>query len=277
MIIREDIVAVIMRCMARSNSTRLTARDFRLQTVHAHSPFSIAEGVSLHGGKSALETRLRDRDKTIREACALRINRTEPRRKMILPTETHGAASVPLYQLKMTLKWSDPAIWRRVVVRADMPLSWLHYVIQEAMGWTNSHLHHFIAGSAIYGTPDPQNAGFGREILDERRHTVADLVPAAKKKFLYEYDFGDGWIHEVVAEKILPPDSGFKNPVCLAGENACPPEDCGGIPGYYNLLEILGDRKHPEYRDMKEWMGGKFDPAAFKLDAVNKAFKRLKA
>ena len=106
---------------------------------------------------------------------------------------------------------------------------------------------------------------------------VRATSPAAKKKFLYEYDFGDGWIHEVVAEKILPPDPGFKNPVCLAGENACPPEDCGGIPGYYNLLEILGDRKHPEYRDMKDWMGGKFDPAAFKLDAVNKAFKRLKA
>lgn len=196
---------------------------------------------------------------------------------MILPTKTPGAGGVPLYQLKMTLKWSKPPIWRRVVVRADMPLDRLHYVIQEAMGWTNSHLHQFIVASTIYGTPDPHNAGFGREILDERRHTVADLASAAKKKFLYEYDFGDGWIHEVVAEKILPPDSGSKKPVCLAGENACPLEDCGGIPGYYNLLEILGDRMHPDHRDMKEWVGGKIDPAAFDLDSVNKALKRIKA
>lgn len=196
---------------------------------------------------------------------------------MILPTETRGAASVPLYQLKMTLKWSNPAIWRRVVVRADMPLDRLHYVIQMAMGWTNSHLHQFMVGRVRYGKPEPQMGQFGDDTLDEQRHTVADLAPAAKKKFLYEYDFGDGWVHEVVAEKILPPDPGFKKPVCLAGENACPPEDCGGMPGYYNLLEILGDRKHPEYRDMKDWIGGKWDPAAFDLDAVNKALKRLKA
>jgi hypothetical protein len=192
-------------------------------------------------------------------------------------TESQDSRSVPLHQLKVTLKWSNPRIWRRVVVRSDMPLDGLHYVIQVAMGWTDSHLHQFVAGGAIYGTPDPQNAGFGREILDEGRHTVADLAPAVKKKFLYEYDFGDGWMHEVVAEKFLPPDTGFQTPVCLAGRNACPPEDCGGIPGYYNLLRILGDRKHPEYREMKEWIGGKVDPSAFDLDAVNKALKRLLA
>jgi len=196
---------------------------------------------------------------------------------MILPTETPGAGGVPLYQLKMTLKWSQPPIWRRVVVRADMPLDRLHYVIQEAMGWTNSHMHQFMVGRVRYGTREPQMGEFGDDTLDEKLYTVADVAPVAKKKFLYEYDFGDGWIHEVVAEKILLPDPGFNKPVCLAGENACPPDDCGGIPGYYNLLEILGNRKHPEYRDMKEWIGGKLDPAAFDLDVVNKALKRLQA
>src|SRR5437773_1735657 len=150
-----------------------------------------------------------------------------------------AGSGVPLYQLKITLKWSKPSIWRRVVVRADMPLDRLHHVIQIAMGWTNSHLHQFIVGRTYYGKPDPKTAGIGSETLNEKRYRVADLAPTAKQKFIYEYDFGDGWAHEVMAEKVLPPDPDFKHPICLAGANVCPPEDCGGIPGYYNLLKIL--------------------------------------
>lgn len=185
-----------------------------------------------------------------------------------------ASGNIPLYQLKITLQWSQPAIWRRVVVRANMRLDRLHDVIQIAMGWTNSHLHQFVLGRAFYGEPDPD--GFGTETLNEKHYTVTDLTPATKKKFTYEYDFGDGWNHQIKVEKVLPLDAEFKHPVCLAGENACPPEDCGGMGGYYNLLEALADRKHPEHADLKNWIGGEWDPVRFDLDEVNAILKRLK-
>jgi hypothetical protein len=196
-------------------------------------------------------------------------------------SEVPVVGGIPLYQLKITLRRSKPPIWRRVVVRADMRLDRLHTVIQIVMGWTNSHLHQFSAGSGFaltfYGTPDPEFAGMGNQTLNEKRYTIADLAPAARRKIGYEYDFGDSWEHQVAVEKVLPPDAAFRHPVCLAGANACPPEDCGGIGGYYNLLEILGDPDHPEHEEMKEWIGGEFDPARFDLDGVNAVLKGLKA
>jgi hypothetical protein len=196
-------------------------------------------------------------------------------------SEAPVAGGIPLYQLKITLRRSKPPIWRRVVVRADMKLDRLHTVIQSAMGWMNCHLHQFSAGSGFaltfFGTPDPDYADMGSETLNEKRYTIADLAPAARRKFGYEYDFGDSWEHQVAVEKVLPPDAAFRHPVCLAGANACPPEDCGGIPGYYDLLGILADPGHPEHEEMKEWIGGEFDPARFDLDRVNAVLKRLKA
>lgn len=196
-------------------------------------------------------------------------------------SEIQSGGGVPLYQLKITLKRSKPPIWRRVVVRADMSLDRLHNVIQMAMGWTDSHLHQFIAGAGFrvtyYGKPDPEFADMGSEMLNEKRYTVAALAPTPKRKFIYEYDFGDGWQHEVLVEKILPPDASFKHPVCLAGANACPPEDCGGIGGYCSLLEIMADPKHPEHEEMKDWIGGELDAAAFDLNGVNAVLNRLKA
>ena len=194
---------------------------------------------------------------------------------MIGLTEQTGGAA--LYQLKIALQWSDPAIWRRVVVRSDMTLDRLHNVIQFAMPWTDCHMHQFIVGRTYYGKPDPGMAGFGHETLNEKKYSIADIAPAAKKKFIYEYDFGDGWEHEIIVEKVLPPAAAFKRPVCLAGENACPPDDCGGMPGYYNLLETLADPKHPDHGHLKEWIGGEWDAARFDLDEANDSLKRLKA
>lgn len=188
-----------------------------------------------------------------------------------------ASGSAPLYQLKITLKWSKPPIWRRVKVRADMKLSRLHNLIQLLMPWTNSHLHQFVVGRTFYGVPDPDFADMGGQTLNEESHVLADLAPAAKKKFVYEYDFGDSWHHEVTVEKVLPPDRGFKHPVCLAGANACPPEDCGGMPGYYNLLDALGNPKHPDHAELKDWIGGKWDAARFDVNEINDALKRFKA
>ena len=194
---------------------------------------------------------------------------------MIRLADTGGGT--PLYQLKITLRDCKPPIWRRIVVRADMKLDRLHRVIQTAMGWSDCHLHQFVVGRVFYGVPDRERDDFGTETLNEKRYTVADLAPVAKRKFIYEYDFGDSWEHEVLVEQVLPPDADFKHPVCLAGANASPPEDCGGIPGYYDLLAALADPKHEQHEEMKEWVGGGWDAKQFSLEATNARLKRLKA
>lgn len=199
------------------------------------------------------------------------------RKSSVSVNEDFELDGAPLYQLKITLKWSDPPIWRRVVVRSDMALCRLHDIIQRVMGWTDSHLHQFIVGDTRYGTPDPEMMGFGRQILSEQSYTVSDVAPAAKSSFVYEYDFGDSWIHKIVVEKILPPDSEFQHPICLAGANACPPEDCGGIGGYSELIEILADPRNPEHESMKDWLGYDLDPARFDIEIANGGLKRLKA
>ncbi|MEI8289368.1 MAG: plasmid pRiA4b ORF-3 family protein [Verrucomicrobiota bacterium] len=188
----------------------------------------------------------------------------------------------PLYQLKITLNYSRPSIWRRIVVPSNLRLNRLHDVIQQVMPWTNCHMHHFIVGKPYsrdciyYGRPNPQFADMDSENLNEAKYTIADIAPAAKAKFYYEYDFGDGWEHQIVVEKVLPPDAGFKRVVCLAGKNACPPDDCGGIPGYYQMLEIIADPKHPDHEHMKLWLGVEWDAARFDLEEVNGALKRVK-
>jgi hypothetical protein len=187
-----------------------------------------------------------------------------------------AGGGTPLNQLKITLRHSKPPIWRRVVVRADMTLDRLHRVIQTTMGWTDSHLHQYRVGRTCYGIPDREFDDLG-EMLNEKQYSVADLAPKAKQKFIYEYDFGDSWEHEVLVEKVLPPDASCKHPVCLAGANACPPEDCGGIHGYHELLAALADPEHEQHEGMKEWVGGQWDASRFNLEATNARLKRLKA
>lgn len=192
-------------------------------------------------------------------------------------SEVDPVGGIPRYQLKITLVRSKPAIWRRVVTPANIKLDRLHRVIQCVMPWTDSHLHQFIVGRIYYSLLNPEFDEWGaNKPLNEKRYTLADLAPAAKSKFAYEYDFGDSWHHQVLVEKILPPDGSIKHAICLAGANACPPEDCGGIFGYYNLLQAVADPKHPDHVDLTEWLGGPWDSSALDLDAVNEDLKRLK-
>ncbi len=183
----------------------------------------------------------------------------------------------PLYQLKITLRDCHPPIWRRVVVRANMKLNRFHAVIQTAMGWTNSHLHQFIADDVYYGVPDREYEDDDFKPQNEKNHTVAELAPEVDAQFTYEYDFGDCWEHDVLLEKIQPPDTAFKHPVCLAGANACPPEDCGGSSGYADFVEAMADPKHPEHEPMVAWIGSKWDATAFSVEAANRGLNRIKA
>ncbi|MGK5095198.1 plasmid pRiA4b ORF-3 family protein [Deltaproteobacteria bacterium TL4] len=176
-----------------------------------------------------------------------------------------------IYQLKVTLKGSKPPIWRRIQVASDINLSKLHRILQIVMGWEDCHLHQYIIGGMNYGKPDHE---FGNEIENESRVKLDQFRP--KMKFVYEYDFGDSWGHEMVVEKTLLPEEGVSYPICITGKRACPPEDCGGIWGYASFLEAIQNPGHPEHEEMLEWAGGEFDPEAFDLDAINQELKRLR-
>jgi hypothetical protein len=178
-----------------------------------------------------------------------------------------------VYQIKVTLKGSKPPIWRRIQIASETTLAQLHRIVQRAMGWEGYHLYQFIVGGIEYGDPKMLEEMEGE---DARTVTLATLVRSEKFKFIYEYDFGDGWEHELLVEKILPLEAGKHYPLCLTGKRACPPEDCGGIWGYASLLEAIHDPKHPEHDEMLQWVGGAFDPDAFDLDEVNTELQRLK-
>jgi hypothetical protein len=183
-------------------------------------------------------------------------------------------ADVQIYQIKVTLEDSKPPIWRRILVRSDVNLEVLHYTLQVVMGWTNSHLHQFIVGQTFYGEPHPDYEDF-MEMRDERRVRLNQIAADEGFKFRYEYDFGDSWMHHLVVEKVLPPEPEQHYPVCIKGKRACPPEDVGGIWGYYGFLEAIQDPDHPEHEDYLEWIGGEFDPEAFDLDEINEALRTL--
>ncbi len=143
-----------------------------------------------------------------------------------------------IYQLKITLARVEPAVWRRIEV-PDCTLADLHYYIQAAMGWQNCHLHQFIVGTERF--IDVESFDGECEDNDECDALLSDIVPERSRKFRfsYEYDFGDGWTHEIAVEHQGPPEKGVKYPRCLAGERACPPEDCGGPWGYVELLAAV--------------------------------------
>lgn len=178
-----------------------------------------------------------------------------------------------VYQIKVTLKGSKPPIWRRMQVTNETTLGQLHRILQRVMGWQGSHLYQFIIGGITYG--DPGMLG-DLDAEDARTVPLESIVRGAKWKFLYEYDFGDSWEHELLVEKHLPLEAGTRYPVCLTGKRACPPEDCGGIWGYAGFLAAIHDPQHPDHDSWLEWVGGEFDAEAFDLEAVNTALSRLK-
>jgi len=178
---------------------------------------------------------------------------------------------VSIYQLKVTLKGSKPPIWRRIQVKSNIRLSDLHGAIQCVMDWDGGHLHQFIYKNQYFGEPSDDDDW--DQVTDEDKVRLSDLDLRPKSKFEYEYDFGDGWMHAIVVEKTLPVEKGVAYPRCIDGKRACPPDDCGGIWGYYEMLQALSDRKHPEHENMKEWLGDKFDPEAFDLEGTDAALR----
>lgn len=183
-----------------------------------------------------------------------------------------------IYQLKVTLKYSKPPIWRRLLVPSNVTLDKLHAIFQIAFDWEGYHLHQFIVRQGIadyyFGAPNPDYFD-DLEMQNERKFTLKQIAPGEKSKFVYEYDFGDSWEHIVLVEKVLPPDPEQTYPVCIKGRLATPPEDVGGMWGYYEFVEAINNPEHPEHASYVEWWGGTFDPQAFDLEAINARLRSL--
>ncbi len=157
------------------------------------------------------------------------------------------------------------------MVPSNIDLGELHTILQIVLGWTDSHLHQFISSRTMYGTPVDEFGGdLEMECEDEKKYKLSQLLKKEKDSLIYEYDFGDSWEHKIVLEKILPYDGSVKVPACIKGKRACPPEDCGGIWGYHNFLEVIQEPSHPEHEEMLEWLGGEFDPEHFDMEETNR-------
>ena len=179
-----------------------------------------------------------------------------------------------LLHLRIELSHTDPLIWRTVLVPDTITLVKLHAVIQAAMGWWNSHLHEFNIAGFRYGMTDPE-WDLDADLIDEGRKRLLKIL-GHRKYFDYLYDFGDSWWHRVTLEAVLPMTNPQRYALCVAGENACPPEDVGGVPGYYEFLDVISNPDHEEHESMLEWIGGTFDPQLFDIDAANAGLKRIK-
>ena len=186
---------------------------------------------------------------------------------------THKSGAI--FQFKVTLKESHPPIWRRIQV-PDCTLGELHEVLQVVMGWEDCHLHQFIVRGECYGRPDPEDREWDMEMEDEEKISISKIARTGRKvRFIYEYDFGDSWQHEILLEKILEPDPDVVYPRCIEGARACPPEDVGGIWGYGDFLVAIGDPNHEEHDERVEWVGGEFDPEKFSVDKVNRELRKV--
>jgi hypothetical protein len=182
-------------------------------------------------------------------------------------------ASKTAVQLRISLMDVTPTIWRRVLVPGEVMLPKLHVMIQAAMGWEDYHLHAFEIDGERYGVSDPEEDD--EDVIDEATVVLSDVV-SGRTRFFYEYDFGDFWRHEVVVESVEPVPMILKFAVCVDGQRACPPEDCGGTGGYLGLLEAIGDPDQKEAVACVDWAGRPFDPDAFDLPIINAALQRVR-
>ena len=186
----------------------------------------------------------------------------------VKPSNTPAAA----LQLHIELRHLTPKIWRRVLVPRTITLARLHSVIQVAFQWDDDHLHEFKVAGQRYSVsyPDYDEPG---AVKSEQTQLMKAIAPG--RTIDYVYDFGDNWELRVKVEK-EPPPTDRKLPLCIAGANAAPPEDSGGVPGYAVFVEIMADPSHPEHGAMKEWFGDDWDAAAFDMDHVNRRLQRIK-
>jgi hypothetical protein len=181
-----------------------------------------------------------------------------------------------IVRLKIVLADTEPPIWRRVEVPVALTLKDLHAVIQAAMGWQDYHLYQFHVGRQAIAGPGMGGEGFGvPRTIGAGRIRLDELAANGIKRFVYVYDMGDGWEHRLQIEKLLAADPAASYPRLVDGALRCPPEDVGGIPGFYEFLEAIANPGHPDHDDRIEWYGGPFDPAEMDTARINKDLARI--
>jgi len=180
------------------------------------------------------------------------------------------------YQLRIELRDVQPLVWRRLLVPDTLTLGKLHAVLQAVMGWHGGHLHEFHIARCRYGIPDEEGWQEDDPLYDERRYRLKGFIETGARRFTYLYDFGDGWEHTIKVEDLVVPDTKGPRTRCIAGENACPPEDVGGPHAYLDFLAALRDPTHEEHASMTAWIGRTFDPSAFEMDDVNERLAEIK-
>src|SRR5579863_7167479 len=184
-------------------------------------------------------------------------------------TTTNSSRQV--FQFRLSLDGIKPAIWRRILVPADIRLSRLHQVIQAVMDWKDCHLHEFNVAGQVYGIPDPDGE---HQFVDDRSVCLRDLNLSRGDRIGYIYDFGDEWRHVLQLEEVLHGETDDIVALCIGGERNAPPEDVGGVFGYEEFLEALSDANHEQHRDRKEWIGYPFDSEQFSVEETNKRLRK---
>jgi len=176
-----------------------------------------------------------------------------------------------VYQIHILLKDSKPRIWRRILINSTSLLPDLHLAIQASMGWLNYHLHQFIKDDINYSprTPDDIDYWDDSYMIDYKNTIISDLLTKEKDKIMYEYDFGDDWEHYITLEKIHEMDGKLPFPICIKGKMNCPPEDSHGIWGYMDMLEIIKNPKHKDYKEFSECFNEDFNPEIFDIKEAN--------
>ena len=177
-------------------------------------------------------------------------------------------------ELRISLKNCEPKVERTLVVRADITFADLHWCIQAVMGWENAHLHEFKLGKKRVGMEPEDDFFADDELLLEDDVRLFELLPECNGKFVYWYDFGDDWMHDIKAKVLSPAKAeGLKLPCCTADVGACPPEDCGGVWGYAELLEGLRSGSAARKKEIRSWLGGNIDPEAFDPKVADRALR----
>jgi hypothetical protein len=184
-----------------------------------------------------------------------------------------GRQSSTVFEFRIVLNGPEPPIWRQIQVPGSYTFWDLHVAFQDAMGWQDYHLHSFDV--CVRGTQERMTIGIPDEEFPAESPTVpgweapiADYFTEPGISAEYLYDFGDSWEHTVTLEKVFPREKGKRYPRCVGGARRCPPEDCGGVWGYQELLEAIRDPAHEEHESMLQWVGGGFDPEAFDASKV---------
>lgn len=189
-----------------------------------------------------------------------------------------GKTSLPrILELHIELEHTAPPVWRRVLVADSITMYELHEIIQVVMGWMHSHLFMFQNKNVVITEPSPDGDWRKVEFRDARETSVASVFSVPGDSIVYEYDFGDSWRHVVRFEReFVQKERLFEIPRCIGGANACPPEDCGGPPGFADLKEAIAKPKSKRFKELSQWLDGyypNYDPTEFSLGAVNKILK----